>query len=74
VLRSNRGPKGKLRLKQTPEGSLKVRYQQKGKLQLSTGPATAIAFGIYGINQSYNGVAALQIKNSKKLASVKIPE
>ena len=74
VLRSSSAPKAKLRLKQTPEGNLKVQYKQRGKLQLSSGPATAIAFGIYGINQSYNGFAALRTKNAKTLATVKVFE
>ena len=74
VLGNGSQPKGKLLLKQVPEGYLKVQYKQKGKLELSSGTAGKIAFGIYGTNHSYRGVAALRTKNAKTLATVKVTE
>jgi hypothetical protein len=60
VLRSATRPKARLLLKPTRTARLKVRYKQKGKIELLTESPPAIAFGIYGVTQPYSGVAALR--------------
>jgi hypothetical protein len=60
VLRSSTRPKAQLLLKPTRKARLRVRYKQKGKIQLLTESQPAIAFGIYGASRPYSGVAALR--------------
>jgi hypothetical protein len=64
-------PRGNLRVKRNSQGALKIKYTQKGKVELPSASPQAMAFGIYSAEPPYSGVAGLRIKGRTKLVTRK---
>jgi hypothetical protein len=68
-------PDIKLKLKRKKNGSMRVKYKQKGELELPNADPDALHFGIYNAPmQSYAGFSPLRKKNGKALITVRASE
>jgi hypothetical protein len=68
TLRTDSGSDATVQLRKSRKGRVKVRYKQRGVVELDGAPP-AIAFGLYGTGMSYKGVTALRAKGTGSLAA-----
>lgn len=68
LFRASEGqPVGKLRVKVLKKGRLKIKYRQKGGVELSNASPERMTFGIYSPIEPYGGATLLRNKNGRKL-------
>lgn len=73
TLRTSSGSEATVQLKKSRKGRVKVKYKQRGSVELD-GVPPAIAFGLYGTGMSYKGVTALRARGTSSLAAQSVSD